>query len=36
MKIFDALVPLFKVVDRLAGNTFGLSVIAVAEETGKD
>ncbi|HSC38316.1 MAG TPA: class I SAM-dependent methyltransferase [Chitinophagaceae bacterium] len=35
MKIFDALVPLFKVIDRLAGNTIGLSVIVVAEETGK-
>jgi SAM-dependent methyltransferase len=36
MKIFDALVPLFKIIDRLAGHTFGLSVIAVAEETGKN
>jgi len=36
MKIFDAFVPLFKIIGRLSAHTFGLSVIAVAEEAGKD
>ncbi len=31
MKLFDFLVPLFKIIDRLAGNKIGMSVIAVAD-----